>query len=429
MFLVTPTPQDGTGDARQKQRHLQSNWPGQKPAQSNKNENRDKKRQEEREYQKHLFWGMVMIALGLTVAVSTNYLVMFSGILAEMERSSGISLDNTLNAALVTGTITLLVWITWFVIFSWGVRMRRSWAGFVAYLCAVVFTAVTVIASSIMNFNGLTHKNTRPMFLLDATYEASNRANDVTNAAASAKAVLPSLKALESDSCTLAKGEQKNGLASGTGRGFGAATAALVSTCAGVRSLRESLAQKVIEAEQKTERVNTILEKLLRSVDDRKIPILDREDRFRNGIAELDSLMRSFRNQGLGKAVEAGVSTLNNLVASVDASSGIKGGARMVINGLKQKLSGASVALKEVLVGQKALMDHSPSHRASLTEISVRYWWHFPSHVAIAAFLDVWPLAMYSFGLLYSVRRKKPKRAPTKQRFPLNSDKLKELEQ
>lgn len=430
MTLTLDPPEGGKVDSGTNVRYLKQSYkktPSE--TQQKKKKENDKKRHKENQYEFSLSTGMTMITFALMVGVFTNAYVMFSGILAEAERSSGVSPEIRLNALLVTATLTFLIFVSWYIIFNWGVLIRRSWAVFVGYLFAVIFTVFTMIASSIMNFNGLTNEITRPMYMLDASYKASDRANDVTNAAASAKAALPSLKALEKDSCDLAKAEKKTGFASGTGRGFGAASSALTSACSGVRALREELSKSVAEASQKTAHVSAVIENLLRKVDDRRIPLLDREDLFRDGMAELDSLLRSFRNEGLGKSVEAGIATLQNLVASVDNASGIAGGARAVVNGLNTKLAGASKTLKEVLASQKTLMDYSPSQRASMTEISLKYVSHFPSHLAIAIFLDFFPLMMFTYRFLFAVKGKKNKlkKQDSKELFPLSSKNIEEL--
>ncbi len=364
----------------------------------------------ERERHWYLLGGLMLITLGMSVSVFTNANVMYQGMLAEMERSAGVSFDNTLNTLLVTATITLLSWITWYVLIHWSSRMRTGWAGVLSYLAAIAFTAVTVVASSFLNFQGLTHLITRPMYMVDASNRSAEIVDNLTVATGRARGVLLGLGTVKSDACAQATAETDSGLASGTGGGFGPAASAFTSICAGVDSLITRLESDIADAELKTARLSTILEKLLRTVDDRKIPLLEREDAFKAALAELDSVMRAYRNRGLGQGVKGGVGTLRNLVVKVDDTSGINGGARVVINGLRSKLEGAAAALEKVLATQEELVSYERARKVSLTEISFMYGWQFPSQMAIAAFLDVWPLAIYSFGLLFAVRGGKPKR-------------------
>jgi hypothetical protein len=358
----------------------------------------------------HLAAGLMMITLGLSVSVFTNANVMYQGLLAEMERSAGVSFDNTLNTLLVTATITLLSWITWYTVFHFGPRMRIWWASILSYLAAIAFTAVTIVASSFLNFQGLTHLITRPMYMVDASNRSAEIVDTLTVATATARGVLPGLEAIKSDACAQAQGETNSGLASGTGGGFGPAASAFTSICAGVDSLIVRLESDIADAEIKATRLSAILEKLLRTVDDRRIPLLEREDAFKAALAELDSVMRAYRNRGLGKGVKGGVGTLRNLVVKVDDTAGIQGGAQVVINSLRDKLEGSAAALEKVLASQMDLASYERARKVSLTEISFIYGWQFPSQMAIAAFLDVWPLAIYSFGLLIAVRSARPKR-------------------
>lgn len=362
----------------------------------------------EKERHWYLTSGLILISFGLTFSVFTNANVMFQGLLAEMERSSGVSFENTLSSLLVTLTITLLCWVTWYVVFHWGPRMRTSWAGFLSYVSAVFFTAVTIVVSSYQNFQGLTHTVTRPMYMVGESNRAAEIADKLTVVNGAAKAVIPGLKAIEADACALASAERDTGLASGTGSGFGPAASALTSVCSGMQGLIQALDKSVGTAEQKTTHLSAILEKLLRTVDDRKVPLLQREDRFRTAMAELDSVMRSFRNLGLGKAVKAGVGTLRNLVAKIDSSDPTNSNAKLVVNGLSQKLQGAAQDLEKVLDNQSELSTYKRSRKVSLTQISFMFGHQFPSQIAIAVFLDVWPLAIYSFGLLFSVRGRMP---------------------
>ncbi|MEL6297328.1 MAG: hypothetical protein AAFQ45_02040 [Pseudomonadota bacterium] len=350
----------------------------------------------------------ILVMVGLVGSVFANMNVMTQGLAAEMARDSIDVASAMWQATAICGTITVCNFISWHVFFTLGPRMLRNWAGVLGYLAIVAFTGMTVIVSSALNYQGLVYLNTLPRYLLAETNKMATVVDELTIVSREAKGLVPALSSLETDACTIAEREATTGFASGTGGGFGPAAAAFTSACAGSRGLRDAIEASIAGADQKAAALSAKIESLLLSVEDRLIPIQEREDAFRRTVAELDTLMRSYRNGGLGFTVKAGIGTLRNLVAGVDETSGLKGSARAAINGLRDKLQAVATSLEQVLASDTQAASYKRPERPSLGSIARQYVSTYPSHVAIAVFLDVWPLFIYSFLLLVGVGTYKP---------------------
>lgn len=351
----------------------------------------------------HISTTNILVTVGLIGSVFANMSVMTQGLAAEMARDS-VDLANVMwQATAICGTVTVCNFISWHVFFALGPRMLRRSAGILGYLAIVLFTAMTLIVSSALNYQGLVYLNTLPRYLLEETNKIAKIVDELTGSSRQARGLLPALASLETDACTIADREAKTGFASGTGGGFGPAAAAFTSACGGVKGLRQAIEESVTESDRKSSALSEKIEKLQVSIEDRHLSIQDREDAFRRTLAELDTLMRSYRNGGLGFTVKAGIGTLHNLVAGVDETSGLKGSARAAINGLRDKMQATAAHLQKVLSAENQAATYERPERPSLGSIARRYYATYPSHVAIAIFLDVWPLFMYSFMLLVGV--------------------------
>lgn len=358
----------------------------------------------------HISTTSVLIMIGLIGSVFANMKVMTDGLAAEMSRDS-VDIANVMwQATAICGTVTVCNFVSWHVFFALGPRMLRTWAGLVGYLAIVTFTAMTVLVSSAFNYQGLVYLNALPRHLLSETNRMASVVDELTIVSREAKGLVPSLVSLETDACEIAEREASSGFASGTGGGFGPAAAAFTSACAGVKGLRAGIEQSISQSDQKSAELSNRIEKLLLTVEDRHLPIEKREDAFRRTVAEMDTLMRAYRNSGLGFTVKAGIATLRNLVSSVDQTSGLKSSARTAINGLRDKLQAVAESLEEVVGNQAQAVSYTRPERLSLGSISRRYIATYPSHAALAVFLDIWPLFIYSFMLLVGAGTYKPQR-------------------
>ncbi len=360
----------------------------------------------EREW--HVSTANLLIVIGLLGSVFANMNVMTQGLAAEMARDSIDIAAVMWQATAICGTVTVCNFISWHIFFSLGPRMLRSWVGLLGYLSIVAFTAMTVIVSSALNYQGLVYLNTLPRYLLAETNKMAQIVDELTIVSREARGLLPALASLETDACTIAERESTSGFASGTGGGFGPAAAAFTSACAGAKSLRQAIDASIADSDLKAGALSEKIEKLLLTVEDRRIPIQEREDSFRRAVAQMDTLMRAYRNGGLGFTVKAGIGTLRNLVIGVDETSGLKNSARAAINGLRDKLHAVATSLKKILNSDAQAASYQRPERPSLGSIARQYVATYPSHAAIAVFLDVWPLFVYSFMLLVGVGTRKP---------------------
>jgi hypothetical protein len=202
--------------------------------------------------------------------------------------------------------------------------------------------------------------------------------------------------------------EKDGGFASGTGGGKGPATAAFTSACEGLRGLREALASQIADADAKTNELSEKLVQLRFTIDDPTIGLLDREQALRKALAELEMLVRRFRNTGLQKTVESGVAALGNAVSPVDKSSGFPSGTIAAINGLSSKLRSAAADLEVIRAGGVKASNYQPPERRSLNAITADYVTEYPSVLLMAIMVDVWPWWTIIIVLLIGVGTPKP---------------------
>lgn len=364
---------------------------------------------EEEEFKIERSWfgeaGRLMTTIGLFLITIVNFNTMYDGIYQELERSADVPIGNSLLACIISGTIAILIFLAWYALYSYATRCLTSWARKVAYTFSFILLAFIFIASSTPTFMGLTHSITRPMHMFDKTTEAAAMINIITDSSRDAKAVIPTLEGLKREACSSRDLESGTGIISRTGRGVGVATGAFNSACEGTAGVLASIELSIGKANHSASQINETLERLFVLVDDRHIPVLEREDGFKKSMASLDRLIREFHNDGLGKAVESGVVTLNSLVSYVDENSGMNKGARTAINGIHSKLKNAAEQLKTIISDDDGRVLKSVEHRSTLTEITFHYMHRFPTHIAMSAFLDFFPFFIFWALILFHTKQ------------------------
>lgn len=362
--------------------------------------------------QEHAWFGKsftLFVTLTLWLILPINIATMYLGIRADTERWTAVPEQVVIQSLMITGTIGVIMWVSWYGLASFAPRCRVWWASISIGFCSVLVMCFGLTASGIATLIGTTHAMSRPFYMSQKLEEAATRVNLIMDSSSNARAILPSLGAVESEACNSANFEARTGGITRTGTGFGAGTAAFQSACSGVGSVRQSLKNKAGTTQIGADKINANLERLFSLVDDRNIPILEREDAFRKGMAGLDRLIREYRSQGLGKAVQSSVSTLRNLVPAVDESSGINARTISAINGIRTKLNGAADELEKVIGGSDQSILKPIAYRDGLAVISLNYIHQFPQYIAIAAALDVFPFFTLWILMVYSAQRRKRK--------------------
>lgn len=373
--------------------------------------------------QEHQWYGSSVdtkINLGLWTILPVNFYTMYIGIQAESQRWTTLQDVNSIQAVMITGTIALLMWISWYGVYSFVPRCRTNWATFAIAMFSVCFLVWSIIMSSLASFLGITNAITRPGYMHETLVEAADRITLIMDASRNAKAVLPRLQALEEQACSDADNEIQTGGLTRLGSGFGVGAATYKSVCSGVGSVRRLLDKNIKQTQIKADDINQNLERLFTIVDDRNIPILKREDAFRKGMAQLSRLQREYRSQGLEKVVFNSAGILRNIVPAVEVNSGLRPQVINVITGMRKKLQAEAHDLEKI-VGRKDGIALKPiSYRDTLVPISFRFIGDLFHYLVMATFLDIFPFIMLWFRAIYSVRPKE-----NQENFPSFEDRIK----
>jgi hypothetical protein len=368
-----------------------------------------KKEEAERAWEyKGAFAALVITLLCLT---AISGFMTFEGVLAERERDIGLDFDAVVHAVFVATAVTVTLFVGWHIILSLTPRMRRWYLRLTAYVFAVCFTAWALSISTWYNFVGLSGQSSLIMYMADATDRMSGAVDAVTAQASQARAVIPALDSVAASTCASYQGEVTQGLGTG-GKGVGAYSQALLSACTATQKAVDSLKATAAKSEEEAVRLGETLRTLASTVVDRNLPILSREDAFRKGAADVDTLLRSVRNAGLRKTAEASLAALKSSVPDRPVDGGTFGvKQRALLDGLRQQMTGAITALESVLGGMSddGAGTFKRAERLTLTEVSRLYILRSIPNLALAVGIDVFPLVMMAFLELAAAGKRRRK--------------------
>ena len=359
----------------------------------------------DRHWREQLF--MFLIVIGLLASSTASFVTMRNGLVIEWSRTVRDTGEHMFQSTMICGIISLCLFISWFATFSLGPKMLKNWAGFSQFMMAVLFTLFITVMSSLMNAAYILYPNVMPLDMIRQTNIASTAVDNLTVSLIDAKGFVNGSAGLESDACNLSDREEAGGFVSGTGAGFGKASAQLSSACSQIRGLRKALTTQISDAETKAGELSKALRDLRHKVEDPDISLLDREQELRTVMANLEMMFREYRNAGLARTVESGIATLKSAVPSVDASSGLNAATISVINGLSSKFASAASDLERVRAAGAKAAEYTPLEYRSLTMMVLEYAHLFPSQILMSAFLDIWPLFVFVFLLLVGVGKMK----------------------
>ncbi len=358
-----------------------------------------------RNYEENVF--VIMLLVCLLASATASFVVMRDGLILEWSRTTRDTDNFIFLSTMICGIAALCNFVTWAGIFALGPQMLRNWAGLSNFIMAILFTLFVAVMSSLYNAASIMAPNILPLDMIKQTNVASTAVDNLTVSLIDAKGFVNGSAGLQTDACNLSMREEAGGFVSGTGAGFGKASAQLSSACSQIKGLRDTLSEQITVAETKAHELSIALRDLRHEVDDPNISLLDREQELRTVMANLEMMFREYRNSGLARTVESGIATLKSAVPSVDASSGLNGATLSVINGLSSKFASAAADLERVRAAGSKAAEYKPLEYRSLTWMVMEYAYYFPAQTLLALHLDIWPMWIYTFLLLVGVGKMK----------------------
>lgn len=340
-------------------------------------------------------------ALKVTLVLLTliSGYICFEGVLAERERDMGLTFNAVTHAALVAVAVTVTLFVGWHIILSLTPRMRTASRRVGAYVFALVFTAWALSVSTWFNFVGLSGHASLILYMSEAVDNMSQAVDDVTAQASQARAVIPALQSVAASTCASYEAEVTQGLGTGS-KGVGKYSQALLAACTATRTSAESLDAKSGQIEQQASGLGSTLRTLSHVVNDRNVPVLDREAAFRKDQAEVDTLLRGVRNARLRETATAALAALKSSVPDMPDDGGTFGAKqRALLDALRGQVSGAITALEAVLADMpddKAVASRR-AERVTLTDVSLRFIHRSIPSLALAIGIDLFPLIMMAF--------------------------------
>lgn len=336
----------------------------------------------------------------------------FHGLFTDLERDGGATTHTGLQALSIGVSVTLAIYVGWLVIMKLGPRMRTALLGLTGYLFAILFTCWAVGVSSWYNLVGMAGPSAIIMYMDDETSRMGRIVDDVTERASQARAVIPSLDALAASSCAAYDAEVSKGLGTGSS-GTGPYSQALLTACTAARTVATSLRTAADRAEANAQKLGETLRGISHSVIDRNVPVSVREDRFRAGVAEVEDLLRSVRNEGLAPAAEASLASLRTSVLELPTDNTAFGAKQTaLLSAVKSQMSEAADALSVVLAGLKqgSGAAFEQPKRVSVTDVTLRYIDRFIPQLLIAVGLDVYALFMMTYLIMAASGKPKIRR-------------------
>jgi hypothetical protein len=336
----------------------------------------------------------------------------YNGIMLDQTRDGGEMLWIKLSVLGVSMALGLAIFAGNMAILRLAPLARTGGRGFLMFIGAIAFTCWVVGVSSWFSFTGISGTSAMAIYMAEETDKVAAVADSVTGRASGAASVLPSLDALAASACASQQAEVDSGLGTGSS-GVGPFSMGLLSACTTARRVTDNLQGLADRAEARAEALGAKLREISRMVVDGQRPIIERETAFRDGMAEVDAMIRSLHNSGLIEAVEASLATLENAVLELPTDNNAFGARQQaMLSAIKQQMKSSAQALEGWLADLKAVdeVELERPGRISVTGVVLRYWDRFIPHVLIAVGLDIYCLFMTGFLLVAGGGRAKARR-------------------
>lgn len=214
--------------------------------------------------------------------------------------------------------------------------------------------------------------------------------------AVQAQSAKASLLPLQSSLCTLAAGERKSGLLSGSG-GTGAVSAAYSSACASIVTIIKTLSDTSEHSHAVREQAAVMLDALDQIPQNSSITVFERQAQFKKQDRALRKLIGDAGTQRITQQVEAQLGVLQGTVASLGAEDGAFGQKQtQAVANLKH-----SLGLVKETVGTLLADGHTsitpPEGLLTMDEATFKYLGRNTPRVLIALATDFFSLWLVAF--------------------------------
>jgi hypothetical protein len=217
-------------------------------------------------------------------------------------------------------------------------------------------------------------------------------AKEATKAQSAKASLLP----LQSSLCTLAAGERKSGLLSGSG-GTGAVSAAYSSACSSVGTIIQTLSETSEHSHVVREQAAVMLDALDQIPQNAAITVFERQAQFKKQDRALRKLIGSADAQHITQLVQAQLGILQSSVASLGAEDGAFGQKqKQAVANLKQSLGLVKETVGTLLADGHARIT-PPKGLLSMDEATFKYIWRNTPRVLIALATDFFSLWLVAF--------------------------------
>jgi len=363
----------------------------------------------EREYQKAMANLEFKAAIGnfittvvMILASVVSMMVMRQAYYIELLRFYDDAHTALFQSTLVCGSISTAVFATWWLAFSRGTDLLTYAAGWANTFLLAAFTCIVCVASGIMNAIGMLYIPALARATVVSVGMMANTVNIGQSSLIDAKAFLYSSAPLEKSACDRASGAL-NGRFSGK-TGGGPISSTHQTACDKIKSLRETMAAQIAEAQPKFEAMSRKIMELRLAADDTSQPVIKREQSLLRTQAELDYMLRAFKTSGLQKTIAANVSVVKNAVQPVDASSGYPPATISIINNLAAEMQAQARDLEAIRASGDKVTAFVAPERLSLFQIVIqKHIWDYPSQAVQALMMETWPFFTYLMLLIYNV--------------------------
>ena len=351
--------------------------------------------------------GAVFVLTGMVSAFAT-----FSGIrlfLEEVGQSSTLVNGTSIIITIATGAILI---VGWSLIMKFGPEARTRTMKACMIALAAALLAITLSVSSLSNLMALVGPAAKVHDWRDTHRVQTEIVDQLELNALGVGQLLPGWRAEAAKACPAADQEINGGLISGTGRGVGPVAFALGGVCEQTRAFVRAMEDAIAETEAAVADARAALLLMRAATRDRKVPVIDREDRFLLAGDVLIRAMQRLRAADLNQVLEAGAQQVRRSVAELSSNSSFTAKQVETVRSIREGVEG--LILSTEIITERLRENPVPGRRAITSpdyiEGVVKHARRFVPVFAAAIGIDLFQLWALLFMLVLKAGQPLPTR-------------------
>ncbi|MCI4663726.1 MAG: hypothetical protein MRY74_03300 [Neomegalonema sp.] len=350
----------------------------------------------------------MMMAVFVTLMVSVlSFVMTFDGLLADLARISGVTIDNKLEALHTAFVISVMITVVWTILFAVRLYATTLRAFVAIFGLGIGFLIWCLTVDGVANYSAWAGAGSELIYRSHQVDEAEKRVAGMVKRGRELPGLISAVEAEARIARSKAECERTSGCLSGSaGQGSVYVTMIALADRADTAAARLKPAQAQIAASQAE--AERLIETMRRALADRKTEVWERVDIFLASSFELDAILRRLEGLQVGPEVEDFFALVTASIAEIGTA-----GQTAALRAEQQAMRDRAAIMKRRIAAITAIEIPSQQFRsdATFSEVLWASWRRYPMYVFIAFGVEFVPFFLFALLMLQQRPKVRVKRS------------------